>query len=113
MDDLSFNTLKAFSIRSRMSLLQLDAVMNTNTIDVMYSLWEKGFIDGDHTDPNYPEPEDQKVLTRDMPFYITFEGRAALEEENKTRHSVKFNEFRAWATLIIALAAFIKSFFLN
>lgn len=31
MDDLSFNTLKAFSVRSRMSLLQLDAVMNTNT----------------------------------------------------------------------------------
>lgn len=113
MDDLSFNTLKAFSVRSRMSLLQLDAVMNTNTTDVMYSLWEKEFIDGDHTDPNYPESENQRLLTPDMPFYITFEGRAALEEETKVRHSVKFNEFRAWATLIIALAAFIKSFFLN
>lgn len=27
MDNLSFNTLKAFSVRSRMSLLQLDAVI--------------------------------------------------------------------------------------
>lgn len=63
MDNLSFNTLKAFSVRSRMSLLQLDAVMNTNTMDVLCSLWEKGFIDGDHTDPNYPGSEDQRALT--------------------------------------------------
>ena len=113
MDDLSFDTLKKFSVRQSMTLSQLDAVMNADTTGVLGSIWEKDFVDADLYNLNSAWCIEKKLLYPDMPFHITFDGRAALEEETKTRRSVKFNEFRAWATLIIALAAFIKSFFLN
>ena len=108
-----FISVSQMSYRMRKNGAGLASICILSTMDVLCSLWEKEFIDGDHTDPNYPESEDQRALTPDMPFYITFEGRAALEDETKSRHTIKFKEFRAWATLIIALAAFIKSFFLN
>lgn len=113
MDDLSFDTLKKFSVRQSMTLSQLDAVMNADTTGVLHSLWEKDYVAADPYNAHYAECIEKKLLYPDMPFYITFEGRAALEEETKARHTIKFKEFRAWATLIIALAAFIKSFFLN
>lgn len=111
MDNLSFNVLKEFAIRQSMSLLQLDAVMNANTIDVLYSLWQRNYVAADDCDPHYPECNEEKLLYPTMPFHITFEGRAALEEETKSRKSFQYNEFRAWLTLAIALAAFVKSFF--
>ena len=53
MDNLSFNVLKEFAIRQSMSLLQLDAVMNANTIDVLYSLWQRNYVAADDCDPHF------------------------------------------------------------
>lgn len=47
MDDLSFDTLKKFSVRQSMTLSQLDAVMNADTTGVLHSLWEKDFVAAD------------------------------------------------------------------
>ena len=113
MDDLSFNTLKEFSVRPSMTFSQLDAVMNADTADVLHSLWEKDYVAADPHNANYAECIEEKLLYPDMPFHITFDGRSALEEEIKMRRSIRFGEFRAWVTLIIALATFIKSFFLT
>ena len=55
MDDLSFNTLKEFSVRPSMTFSQLDAVMNADTADVLHSLWEKDYVAADPHNANYAE----------------------------------------------------------
>ena len=68
---------------------------------------DEGYLE---MEPNYTMLHGADFTLR-VPFRITFKGRAALEAEQKSRLSFKQNEFRAWVTLAIALAAFIKSFF--
>lgn len=55
MDDLSFDTLKKFSVRQSMTLSQLDAVMNADTTGVLHSLWEKDFVAADPYNAHYAE----------------------------------------------------------
>ena len=55
MDDLSFDTLKKFSVRQSMTLSQLDAVMNADTTGVLHSIWEKDFVAADPYNAHYAE----------------------------------------------------------
>ena len=114
MDDYSLAILKLFSARHSLSLVQLSAVLNHTPLEcaepVAY-LRKQGFL---RIESNHALSHDLAVddaLHMDTPIEITFEGRAALEAEIKSRRHLTFNEIRAWITLGIAIAAFIKSFF--
>lgn len=112
MDNLSFKLLNLYSQRETLSLSDLAAIYNISPVafskPIEY-LIDNGFliIVLDHN--NLHDPNHYAI---DTPIQITYKGRAALEAERKERHKMKFSEIRAWLTLIIALAAFVKSFFL-
>lgn len=110
MDSTSFKLLKLYASRSHLSLRDLSAIYNSNAED--YALPIKFLMDEEYLEmePNYVMFHGTD-FTVSVPFRITFKGRAALETEQKSRLSCKRNEFRAWLTLAIALAAFLKSFF--
>lgn len=61
MDDLSFNTLKNFSVRQSMTLSQFDAVMNADTTGVLHSLWEKDYVAADPYNAHYAECIEKKT----------------------------------------------------
>ena len=75
MDDLSFDTLKKFSVRQSMTLSQLDAVMNADTTGVLHSLWEKDFVAADPYNAHYAECIEKKLL---------YPGDAEREERDLT-----------------------------
>lgn len=114
MDDYSFAVLKLYATRRSLTLDQLSAILNRSPLDCVEPiafLRKEGFL---RIEPNYAllhgSPEDSSLTPR-TPIEITFEGKAALEAETKSRRQLTFNEIRAWITAIIAVAAFIKSFF--
>lgn len=110
MDNTSFKLLKLYASRSHLSLSDLSAIYNSYADDyvspVKYLMDEKYL----KMEPNYVMLHGAD-FTVQVPFEIAFKGRAALEAERKSRLSFKQNELRAWLTLGIALAAFLKSFF--
>ena len=54
---------------------------------------------------------DDGTIAVDTRLTMTYEGKHAIKEFQRNTKSHFWVEFRAWATLLIALAAFIKSFF--
>lgn len=110
MDNTSFKLLKLYASRSHLSLSDLSAIYNSDAEDYVFPI--KFLMDEEYLEmePNYTMLHGTDFTVR-VPFRVTFKGRAALEEEQKFRISSKHNEFRAWLTLAIALAAFLKSFF--
>lgn len=107
----SLKLLKLFSKRDTISLNGLGAIYDTSPEDwcapIAY-LRRNRFIEIDPTHVSlYGD-----AFTHDAPFRITYEGRCALEGESRSRQRSTFNELRAWITLLIAIAAFIKSFFI-
>ncbi len=114
MDDYSLAILKLFSARRSLSLIQLSAVLNRTPLEcaepVAY-LREQGFLRIESNHALSHDLDADASLHMDTPIQITFEGKAALEAEIKARRHLTFNELRAWITLGIAIAAFIKSFF--
>lgn len=110
MDNLSFKVLSLLATRQSLSTRDISIFFNTGInsfIDPVYYLVNKGFLEIDKSILKEENPT-LNVLT---PVRITFEGKSALEAEIKERRSIKFSELRAWITLAIAVAAFIKSFF--
>lgn len=105
MDDVSFELLKLYAQKSKLSIQDISAITNINVkvyaepilylVDMKYL---RTYDDGN-----------EKWLN--IPYTITHAGHLALEAELKKRKAYKYNELRAWITLAIALAAFIKSFF--
>ena len=106
MDNVSYQLLKLYSTRNQLSAQDIAAIANSD-VRIVYQ--------------NVQYLADQKYL-RDCivvretgmfnkPYQIDHIGRIALEEEQKNRRHRTFSEIRAWITLAIALAAFIKSFF--
>ncbi len=110
MDDRTVELLKLFSERNQLSLHDLAAIYNCGYGDfaeLVNYLMERGLLE---IEPNYALIEGND-LTVETPLRITQSGRSALNIELKERRSFKYSELRAWLTLAIALAAFIKSFF--
>ena len=106
LDNVSFELLKLYSRRKQLSAQDISAITNTDVRTIYESVQYL-------VDKNYLRA---CITVRDMgmfnlPYRITFEGLIALEGSQKHRKDYIFNEFRAWVTLAIALAAFIKSFF--
>lgn len=110
MDNTSFNLLKLYSKRDTLSLCDLAAIYNSSVLEfttpVRY-LMDQGFV---RIEANYAAIHGEDY-TMHVPIQITYEGQIALEAEQRQRHTFKFAELRAWLTLAIALAAFIKGFF--
>jgi hypothetical protein len=110
LNDLSLELLNLYSQRTTISLKDLGAIYNTNAEDwcapIAY-LRDKKLIE---IEPQYAILKGND-FTLHAPFRITYEGKCALEAELKSRRQISFNEFRAWITLIIAIAAFLLSIF--
>lgn len=110
MDKLSFKLLKLYSKRESLSLSDLAVIYNeglTTFSSPIGYLIDKAYLKSDKSEPGI----DGTNYTPNTQIFITYEGRAALAAEKQNRRNIRISEFRAWLTLAIALAAFIKSFF--
>ena len=93
-----------------MNLSQLSAVLNADCIslaDPVNLLKEKGWLEA--CSPSNLNPADP--ITMHIQLRISYQGKIALEEERSANANRFWGEFRAWVTLAISVAAFIKSFF--
>lgn len=108
MDDISFNLLKLFQERNSLSLIELGAILNCSAISLaepIHYLREMNYL---RVKSFHQDTDDDSISLRDS-LAITFEGKAALEIEQKSRRHFKYTEYRAWITLAIAILAFILS----
>lgn len=114
MNESTFQILQIFASRTSLNLSQLEAILNRDLLEIaapVAYLREQGYLKkvsysvetgmGCSSDPISPT---------DM-LQLTYEGRVALENEIKERKRFKYGEIRAWITAIIAVLAFMKSFF--
>ena len=114
MDIMSLEILKLFSTRAWLDVSQLSAVLDKDPdqlFEVVCFLRKQGYL---RVESNHAMLEDIKsedpISSRD-PLEITFQGKAALESEHKISKEKRNEWIRYWITTVIALAAFIKSFF--
>lgn len=110
MNKKVLSILEIFNKRKALSLIELAAIINTDwdklsrpinwLLDNKYIQVESGhsFLHGEDITPK-------------TPLEITVQGEIALSQEKESHKRTKFNEIRAWITLGISIAAFIKSFF--
>ena len=108
MDNLSYAILSEFGKHQTLTLEQIYPLVGISIFQAasyIDYLRQMGYISDIITtkDPGW----------KNTPMQITVHGRIALETELSTRKSHWWNEFRAWITLAIAVAAFIKSFFIQ
>ena len=110
MDNTAYKLLELFNQRTSLSLLELAAILNVecrSIAEATYCLLDSGYLRKAIT----PDCDQESDFSFNLPLMITYKGKAALEEHRKTKRYYWFNELRAWITLAIALATFIKSFF--
>lgn len=114
MDSLSKRILEEYVVRHSMNLSQLSAVLRIDwdrLSDPVYYLREKGFLQIEANHIVLHDMKQDAPISPDTPLEISHLGRVALEEEKKLSAKAFWSEFRAWVTLAVAVAAFIKSFF--
>lgn len=114
MDDISFAILKLFSSHASLTLSQLSAILNEDSLRLaapVDHLRKQHFLKIETNHAFLQKMDEDSFLSHDTLLQISFEGKAALEMESKSRKRFRFNELRAWITLVIAVLAFIKSFF--
>lgn len=112
MDDFSFDLLKLYSSRNSLTLSQLQAVLDKSDMELsapISYLRSNGYLKILPSFIKRADVEEQGYIAPDTPLMISFEGKIALEAELKERKRFKYNEFRAWVTLGIAIAALIVS----
>ena len=113
MDSLSKKILEEYVVRHSMDLSQLSAVLRTDwdqLSDPVSYLRKKGFLQIEANHLILQDMKQDDLISLDTPLEISYLGRVALEEEKKLSVKEFWSEFRAWVTLVIAVAAFIKSF---
>ena len=110
LSNLSITLLKLFSERTTLSLKDLGAIYNVNPENFCESIAYLRRCNYLEILPSYVMLHNND-FTLDAPFRITYEGKSVLEENLKAGRQNKFNEFRAWMTLGIAILAFILSIF--
>lgn len=112
MDSLSFKVLEIFSSRRSLTLSQLSAILNIDWMNLSEPVNRLRSLSYLRFEPNHAVMEGltkDSPLSVDSPLVISFEGRAALEQELKERKQFKYTEFRAWLTLAVAVVALIVS----
>ena len=88
-------------------LCKLFKVPLTSVSSSLQWLFQHGYVKS--ADPD--KPLFNGMYTVSAQLRITEFGRDALESAREHRRSYMTNEIRAWITLAIAVAAFVKSFF--
>ena len=114
VDSLSKKILEEYAARHSMDLFQLSAVLKIDwdqLSDPVRYLQQKGFLQIEANHKTLNEIKQDLPISPDTPLEISHLGRVALEEEKGKSRKAFWSEFRAWVTLFIAVAAFIKSFF--
>jgi predicted transcriptional regulator len=109
MDNQTLNLLKLFEERNSLSLVQLAAILNTDPISLSESVAYLKDLNYIKFQSNHKNNNDS--LTLDAILTISYSGRIALKNDLTSKKHFKYTEFRAWFTFLIALAAFVKSFF--
>ena len=110
MDRLSTRILNMLRRRQSLTISQLAAILNrdpSTLFEFVLRLKKKEFL---RIEPNHAilkSLDGNSSIKINTPLQITPDGRTALEEQMKAHWA----EIRAWVTLIIAVLAFIKSFF--
>ena len=115
MDELTIAVLKQFAERDSLSLDQFAALANCSLESAVYPvahLRNLGYLRIHPNQPHAHELNQQPGLDPLIPLQITYAGRALLASEKKSQRRYIFNELRAWITAVIAVLAFIKSFFI-
>ena len=104
MDNTTYHVLGLYYEREHLSLVQLGAILNDEPVSLSQPvayLVKNGYLQyRDHED-HFHKP--------DTPIDITYAGKVAYQEEKKARSQFSHQEFRAWATLAIAILALILS----
>lgn len=110
MDNSTLSILQIFKNRTSLTLSQLSAILNIDALTLSDSIAYMRNLDYIEISGSYRLLHGDD-LTVDAPLEVTHLGLIAIEQELKSRKRFKYVEFRAWVTLVIAVAAFIKSFF--
>lgn len=116
MDKLSITILKIYLDRPSLSLHQLSAILNVDSLTLSEPvdyLRKRGYlrIESNHAATN--TLIDKSSITLNTPLEITFEGKMALDAEQKLLKTKRNEWIRYIITTAIALSAFVKSFFFN
>lgn len=109
MDPFSLVVLHTYSTRVSLSLVQLGAILDISPLDlveIVDSLRHEALI---QVSPSYPPIAADGLIPTDLPFVITMKGRGVLETDREKRKHFKYNEFREWAAIGIALIALAVS----
>ncbi len=108
MNSTSLAVLRCFTERTSLSVSDLSVICNKSVhlfVPHFKYLLQNGFIEPD------PQATDQSTEVKlRSKFCITLAGKDELENIKQREHAAKLKEIRAWLTLAISLAAFIKSF---
>lgn len=108
MDETTLSLLKLFKERRTLNLTQLGAIINVDPfslVDLVHYLMSLGYI----RKGAEIEPLDGDLISFHTPLEITYKGTTAIAQALKDQRHFKHAEFRAWTTLIIAVAAFVLS----
>ncbi len=108
MDDTTLSLLTLFKERHPLNLTQLGAILNADPFslsDSVHYLMSLGYI----RKGVEIEPLEGDLISFDTPLEITYKGIAAISQALKERKHFRHTEFRAWVTLLIAIAAFVLS----
>lgn len=107
MDKFTFQILSLYDQRYELSISDLSTILDCSleyAANPVSWLYEKGFIEKG-TD------FDDCDFTVSTKFRISHEGKIQLANYCDKNKQHFFNEVRAWITVAIAVAAFVKSFF--
>lgn len=104
MDDVSFELLKLYSQRDRLSITGIAAICNQDARTVAEPVLYLA-------DMEYLKKYEGSLKTGifDTPYMITHAGYTALETELKSRKHFKYSELRAWVALGISIIAIMIS----
>ena len=108
MDDATLALLTLFKERHTLNLTQLGAILNVDPFslsDPVHYLMSLGYI----RKCMERDPLEEDLISFDTPLEITYKGAIAISQALKDKKHFKHTEFRAWVTLLIAIAAFALS----
>jgi len=104
MDDVSFELLKLYSERNKLSMTEIAAICNR---DVRIFAEPVDYLVGMKYLKKYEGARKTGIF--DTSYMITHAGNIALEAELKSRRQSKHSEFRAWTAIGISIIALIIS----
>lgn len=112
LDKISKAILEAYAHRKNLSISQLSAIANASPFDFLEPisvLREKKYLRIESNHATTKEMNADAPISFDTPLEITFQGRAALEEDNRLSKEKRNAWIRYIITTAIAVVALIVS----